>query len=100
MFLVQAIGEITETLFEGTNRTSVNSRCCFIHIKPPLIIDNLLSVPLEYGFRDNSASLGTVEKGYSIQVTEMEVEKNEELSISLKVTQLKLLKMEVGNTKF
>jgi len=76
---------MTEALFEGTNRISSDSRCCSVHLKSPLIINNMLPVGLDFALSETATSVRSTEKGHSTQVTDMEVDKDKEFTICLKV---------------
>jgi hypothetical protein len=80
---VQVIGEVKQSLYEGTNRKTLVSQCCYIHLKPPLVINNLL--PVKMVFSVHNKIIGTAEKGHSVQVTEIEVGTKEDFQLNFKV---------------
>ena len=81
--IFQIIGEVKQTLYEETNRKTLASQCCYIHLKPPLVINNLL--PMTLIFSTETKLIGQAEKGHSVQVTELEVGTKEEFDLFFKV---------------
>ena len=83
-FYMKVVGEVKQTLFESTNRKTLASKCCYIYLRPPLVIHNLLPVPLGY-FGDDNADVRVANEGSTVTATDIFVNESQEFVLNLKV---------------
>lgn len=74
-----------QALHECSNRKNIASQCCFIYLKPPVLLDNLLPVPLGYYIDQREHRIKMAERGSVIQITNLIVGKDETYHLYLKV---------------
>lgn len=74
-----------QALHESSNRKSIASQCCYIYLKPPVILDNLLPVPIGYYIDQREHRMLMAERGSTIHITNLLVVKDDEYHLYLKV---------------
>ena len=73
-----------QTLFESTNRKTLASKCCYLYLRPPLVISNLLPVSIGY-YTDDDGNVRVIKQGEKDFVTNIPVDDSEEFSLFLVV---------------
>ncbi|CAG7785731.1 unnamed protein product [Allacma fusca] len=85
-FFMKVVGEVKQTLFESTNRRTLASKCCYIYLRPPFVINNLLPVPIGY-FTEDDKTLRVAEHGSVVACTNIHVTETREFKFILKIEQ-------------
>jgi vacuolar protein sorting-associated protein 13A/C len=84
LFFIKVFGEAKQTLQESTNRKNITSQCCIIYLKAPLIINNLLPVPLSYSTNTEEESQ-IAGKGTSLTVTDIKASPEGHCKLIMKI---------------
>ncbi|CAL8090191.1 unnamed protein product [Orchesella dallaii] len=84
-FHIKVIGLAKQALHECSNRKNLASQCCFIYLKPPIKLDNLLPVPVGYFLGQRQHRIKMAERGCSIHITNLLAGKDDDYSICLKI---------------
>ncbi|CAG7821121.1 unnamed protein product, partial [Allacma fusca] len=85
-FFMKVVGEVKQTLFESTNRKTLASKCCYIYLRPPFVINNLLPVSIGY-YTDDDKTLRVAENGCVVACTNIQVTETHEFKFILKIEQ-------------
>lgn len=84
-FHIRVVGMAKQALHECSNRKNIASQCCFIHLKPPVLLDNLLPTPLGYYIEQREHRTQIAERGSMIQITNLIVGKDDTYHLYLKI---------------
>jgi len=82
---LKVVGSVRQALHEGTNRKSITSQSVSIILRPLLVLNNLLPVPIEYYVESDHHAI-SVDRGATVHVTNLDSEKGD-FSLHLKVRQ-------------
>ncbi|ODN02737.1 Vacuolar protein sorting-associated protein 13A [Orchesella cincta] len=88
-FHIRVVGVAKQALHECSNRKNIASQCCFIYLKPPVKLDNLLPVPIGYYVDQKQHRIKMADRGCAIQVTNLITGKDEEYHLYLKIPDYK-----------